>query len=120
MVSKITFFLVSKTCNERETIARTLVIANTPTPESIEVSLVKEKVKERVVKDTSAIGKIYDNVVTGAFRDKTKLDLAVANGGSNDISVFLNSCSSFILSVENKFHKISRICVSVTNSEVQY
>ena len=32
-----------------------------PTPESIEVSLFKEKVKERVVKETSAIGKIYDN-----------------------------------------------------------
>ncbi|CAM4989644.1 unnamed protein product, partial [Rotaria socialis] len=31
-----------------------------PVPEQVEVAMFKEKVKERVVKETTAIGKIYD------------------------------------------------------------
>jgi len=32
------------------------------------------------------------SVAVGAFRDKSKLDLVVANANDNDISLFFNSC----------------------------
>ena len=37
-----------------------------PIPETIEVSVFKEKVKDRVQKETTAIGKIYDNELLSA------------------------------------------------------
>ena len=46
-----------------------------PIPESIELTLFKEKVKERVVKETTAIGKIYDHELGSAALSEAALAL---------------------------------------------
>jgi hypothetical protein len=46
-----------------------------PAPESIEVSVFKENVKKRVVKETIAIGKIYDNELATAALSEAALGL---------------------------------------------
>ena len=46
-----------------------------PIPESIEVTVFKEKVKERVVKETLAIGKIYDAELASATLSEAALAL---------------------------------------------
>ncbi|CAF1274838.1 unnamed protein product [Adineta steineri] len=47
-----------------------------PMPETIELSIFKEKVKKRVVKETGAIGKIYDNELAAAAFTDAALALA--------------------------------------------
>ncbi|CAF3027216.1 unnamed protein product [Rotaria sp. Silwood2] len=47
-----------------------------PVPETIELSIFKEKVKERIVKETVAIGKIYDNELASATLSEAALALA--------------------------------------------
>ena len=46
-----------------------------PIPEGIEVATVKEKVKERVLKETTAIRKIYDTVLLSAGLSEAALSL---------------------------------------------
>ena len=46
-----------------------------PMPETIELSIFKEKVKKRVVKETSAIGKIYGNELASAALSDAALAL---------------------------------------------
>ena len=57
-----------------------------PTPESIEVALFKEKVKERVVKETSAIGKIYDNELASAVLSEAALAMVPLAGEAGEDS----------------------------------
>ncbi|CAF4583089.1 unnamed protein product, partial [Rotaria sp. Silwood2] len=47
-----------------------------PVPERIELSIFKEKVKERIVKETAAIGKIYENELASATLSEAALALA--------------------------------------------
>ena len=46
-----------------------------PVPEGIEVATFKEKVKERVLKETTAIGKIYDTELASAGLSEAALAL---------------------------------------------
>lgn len=70
-----------------------------PTPEGIEVSLFKEKVRERVIKETSAIGKIYDSELASAVLSEAALAMVPLAGDAGEYSHnFISRIFIFFLS----------------------
>ncbi len=67
-----------------------------PVPESIEVTVFKEKVKERVVKEATAIGKIYDNELASAILSEAALGLVPLAGETSEYS-YVSMSPMFIL-----------------------
>jgi hypothetical protein len=67
-----------------------------PTPESIEVTVFKEKVKDLITKQTTAIGKIYDDQLASAALSEPALAMVPLPGDASQYS-YLSISPMYIL-----------------------